>query len=293
MRAVFIGTVEFSATLLEVLLEHPDTELVGLITRERSTANADHQDLTPLVRDAGCPVFTGDDIEAMTDWIRARRPDVVFCLGWSRLLPATLLAIPPMGVIGYHPAALPENRGRHPIIWTLALGLSQTASTFFLMDEGADSGDILSQEVVPVADDDDAASLYRRLCEVARKQLVTLIHDLAGKTLCRIPQDHTQASYWRKRTPKDGRIDWRMPAKGIYNLVRALTRPYPGAHFEYEDRDVKVWRARLVHHDQPDIEPGKILATDGGRMTVKCGVAAIDLLEHELRVPPGEGEYLS
>ena len=86
--------------------------------------------------------------EEVIGWISNLAPDVIFCFGWSGLLKKELLQIPPMGVIGYHPTALPKNRGRHPITWALNLGLKETASTFFFMDDGIDSGDILSQKKV-------------------------------------------------------------------------------------------------------------------------------------------------
>ena len=152
MRIVIIGCVDFSAAMLGMLLDHPEAEIVGLVTRNESSANADFHDLQPFARQAGCPVFlsTGKDQQTMAAWLRERQADVIYCLGWSLLLTAEVLAIPPLGVVGYHPAALPQNRGRHPIIWALALGLEQTASSFFLMDEGADSGDILSQTPVDI-----------------------------------------------------------------------------------------------------------------------------------------------
>ena len=87
-------------------------------------------------------------------------PDVIFCFGWSRLIKKTLLNIAPLGVIGFHPALLPANRGRHPLIWSLILGLKESGSTFFFMDEGADSGDILSQLNVSISEMDDAGTLY-------------------------------------------------------------------------------------------------------------------------------------
>ena len=88
---------------------------------------------------------------------------MIFCFGWSSLLKERVLNIPPMGVIGYHPAKLPENRGRHPLIWAIALGLENSASTFFFMDKGADSGDILSQVDFNISYQDDAQSVYQKV----------------------------------------------------------------------------------------------------------------------------------
>ena len=269
---------------------------MGVVTRTQSAFNADFQNLQPLAQRAGCPVFLSDgkDQPAMTAWLRERRPDVIYCLGWSQLLPTELLTLPPLGVVGYHPAALPKNRGRHPIVWALALGLKQTASTFFLMDEGADSGAILSQQPVTISATDDAASLYRKLIDTALPQLRELTTALAAGTAQPTPQDHTRANYWRKRSVADGRIDWRMPASGIHNLVRALAHPYPGAHCKYQGQQVKVWRARPLADAYVDanLEPGKVLMVRDGCIRVKCGDAAVELLEHGFDPLPEEGSYL-
>ncbi len=292
MKIVFIGCVEFSAALLDVLSDHPDAELVGLVTRTNSIVNADFQDLRPLVQQAACPVFIHDSSGDMAEWLRERQPDVIYCLGWSQLLPAEILAIPPLGVVGYHPTALPQNRGRHPIIWTLALGLEQSASTFFLMNDSADSGDILSQQTVTIAPNDNAADLYHKLINIARTQLTTLTTALANNTAHPAPQDHSAANYWRKRDITDGCIDWRMSAQTVHNLIRALARPYPGAHCQQGGRTINIWRARIVTANSRNLEPGKVLSVKGDHLTVQCGESAIELLEHDFQTLPPEDSYL-
>jgi methionyl-tRNA formyltransferase len=217
----------------------------------------------------------------------------VFCLGWSSLLKQAVLSIPPLGVVGYHPALLPRNRGRHPIIWALALGLRQTGSSFFIMDEGVDSGPILSQSHVGILDEDDAASLYAKLEIVARQQIRLVAEGLGFGTLSPAPQNHAKASYWRKRGSADGRIDWRMPAEGVHNLVRALAAPYPGAHAEYRGEEVKVWKTRLGSAGLQDVEPGYVLAVNAAEIHVQCGTGTTLVLErHEFKQPMSAGEYL-
>ena len=206
--------------------------------------------------------------------------------------------MPRLGVIGYHPTALPANRGRHPIIWTLVLGLRETASTFFVMDEGPDSGDIVSQVSVDVSPDETAETLYARLKEVALRQVAELTRDLADGTVVRRPQDHSRANYWRKRGRDDGRIDWRMPAAGICNLVRALDRPYPGAHVVTGGRDIKVWGcveaacnpARL--DEIANLEHGLVLRSSRDSFDVRCGVGVVRVTRHEFDPIPEKGTYL-
>ena len=298
MRVAFIGCVEASETALETVLSHPDAEVVGVVTRAASAFNADFRSLEPVARRHGVPVFLaeGNAQQAMTEWVGALAPDVVYCFGWSYLLGAELLALPRLGVIGYHPAALPQNRGRHPIIWALALGLDSTASTFFFMDEGADSGDILSQRPVAIRYEDDARALYERLKGVATEQIAEFTTWLAAGSYPRRPQDHTRANYWRKRSRTDGRIDWRMSPRRIYDLVRALSEPYPGSHFDGPAGEVKVWRveeARAPFAAEPNLEPGRILSVEEDAFFVKCGDGAVRLVDWDRSFEPETGICLT
>lgn len=297
MKIVFIGCVQFSHATLEHLLTLKEADVVGVITKRESPSNDDFRSLEPVAQRAGisCFLTTGNDQVAMIDWLKNLKPDIVYCFGWSLLLTRNILSIPRLGVVGYHPAALPKNRGRHPIIWTLALGLRKTASTFFFMDEGADSGDILSQRHLTLDQTDDASTLYQRLTAIAVEQITEFTAQLASNTYSRIKQDHTKANYWRKRTKYDGQIDWRMSARCIHNLVRALTRPYPGAHCRFKAEEIKIWKTQIIEPpliELDNIEPGKILDTNGSHIVVKCGEGALKLLDHEFRHIPERGAYL-
>jgi len=293
MRILFIGAVTFSAHALRELIAM-QVEIVGVCTLKESVFNADHVDLSSIANEAGIPTLYAQDLDnpESLEWIRERKPDVIFCFGWSRLIKAPLLGLSPMGVVGFHPAALPANRGRHPLIWALVLGLRETASTFFWMDEGADSGDLLSQAKVPIYESDDAANLYERVTEVALAQLRDFVPRLAAGEIPRTPQDHQLANVWRKRGAVDGRIDWRMAAYSIHNLVRGLTRPYVGAHFDYENQPIKVWKTVILDDAPANLEPGKILSVDDDGIVVTAGIGAIRLLDFEPRLNLKIGEYL-
>lgn len=297
LRVVLIGCVESSRVALQSLLGMPAdlVQVAGVITRRRSDFNADFTDLSPLTRDRDVPLLYAEDSpsdEQQAEWLRVIRPDVVFCIGWSHLLGERVMHVAPRGVIGFHPAALPANRGRHPLIWALVLGLHETASSFFMIEAEADSGALLSQQPVPIADDDDAASLYAKVVALIPRQLHDVVEGLANGTLQPRIQDAAQANHWRRRTAKDGLIDWRMSAGSIVNLVRALTRPYPGAEFFHGDASVKLWKCAAVDHAPENIEPGKVLKVNGHEITVKCGAGAVRLVEHELSLMPAPGDYL-
>lgn len=293
MRIVFVGTVEFSRRVLERLLAM-NAEIVGVCTLQASKFNADHVDLSVISQAHGIPCFYAEDInssEALS-WIQAKTPDVIFCFGWSRLLKPSLLNLAPLGVVGFHPAALPANRGRHPLIWALVLGLEETASTFFFMDAGADSGDIISQRKIAIDSEDDACTLYEKVTLMALDQIDEFVPKLAVGTLQCVKQDEAQASAWRKRGGADGKIDWRMSARAIHNLVRGLTKPYVGAHFVVNEQEIKVWKTAVISGIPKNIEPGKVLTSIGGASLVKCGEDAICLLDTEPFFVSVAGDYL-
>lgn len=293
MRIVFIGTVKFSLRALEHLIG-AGAQIVGVCTKAASAFNADFAELSPVCKSNQIPCLQIDDINSPESlaWIKERKPDVIFCFGWSFLLKQDLLTLAPLGVVGYHPAALPANRGRHPLIWALALGLTKTASTFFFMDEGADSGDIVSQCEIVIDESDDAAALYAKMTATALQQLEEFVPAMTAGRHQRLKQESEHANYWRKRGPADGQIDWRMSAGAVYNLVRALARPYVGAEFSWQGRAVKVWKAAVVDGIAPNLEPGKVLAVEDGRVLVKCGDGAIRLLETSPAFTARVGEYL-
>lgn len=293
MKIGFIGTVEFSQRALEHLIGLR-ANVVGVCTLKESSANTDHRDLSPVAQANGIPWRYAPDINSAETihWMADKRPDVIFCFGWSRLLRGELLNIASMGVVGFHPAALPANRGRHPLIWALVLGLKETASTFYFMDEGADHGDILSQQKIEIEENDNATTLYAKVTRCALSQIATFLPQLASGAFPKVRQDDQRANVWRKRGKVDGQIDWRMSARGIHNLVRGLAKPYVGAHFLYRGQEVKVWTTEPVMDVPQNFEPGKILEVSERGVLVKCGEQGIRLRETDPAFKPLPGEYL-
>lgn len=293
MKILFIGTVEFSYKALEKLIELK-AEVVGVCTKAKSNFNSDFADLIPLCKENKIPYKFIDDINSKEniEWINTLNPNIIFCFGWSNLIKKELLNLPIMGVIGYHPALLPQNRGRHPLIWALVLGLKQSASTFFFMQEGADDGDILSQEEFEILYEDDAKSIYSKVSKLALNQIEDFLPKLQNNNFQRIKQNHDKANIWRKRGSADGKIDFRMTSNAIYNLVRALTKPYIGAHIEYKGQNISVWKVEEINFDKNNIEFGKVLENDGNTITVRTYDKAIKIIEHDFKELPKVGEYL-
>lgn len=293
MRILFIGTVEFSYKMLERLIGL-NAKVVGVCTKKASSFNSDFADLVPLCKKANIPYIRTDDINSKDsiEWIESLKPDIIFCFGWSSLIKKELLNLPKMGVVGYHPSALPQNRGRHPLIWAIALGLQKSASTFFFMQEDADDGDILSQKEFEILYEDNAQSLYDKIAGITLSQVDNFLPLLQNNIYKKIPQRHDLANNWRKRTKLDGVIDFRMSSNAIYNLVRALSKPYPGATLKYKGKDVTIWVVEELWCDLKNIEYGKVLANDGKTVTIKAYDNAIKIIEHDFVELPKEGEYL-
>lgn len=294
MKILFIGCVKSSYMLLLKLINE-NKNVVGVITKENSTFNADFIDLSSLCKKNNIPyhyVKNINDSDSL-EFIDSLSPEICYCFGWSQLLKEELINVFPKGVVGFHPAALPANRGRHPLIWALALGLEETASTFFMINAGADEGAIVSQKKVKITYEDDANTLYNKVLNVAVEQEIEFTESFENNTVALFPQNPEEGNSWRKRGKADGRIDWRMSSRSIYNLVRSLTKPYVGAHFVYDERDYKVWKVKELKIDGlTNIEPGKVLAVNNdGTIDVKVADGAVRLIDFE-KLQIAGGDYI-
>lgn len=292
MKIIFIGTVNFSRAALEKLVQI-NAEVVGVCTKKKSKFNSDFNNLAPFCIKNKIPFKYVKDINAQENikWIEKFNPDIIFCFGWSNLLKKKILRLANMGVVGFHPTNLPLNRGRHPIIWSLVLGLKNSASTFFFMNESADSGPILSQIPFKISKNDNAKSLYEKITNFALKQIEIFVPLLQKNKFKKKKQDHKKSNIWRKRTFEDGKIDFRMCSEDIYNLVRGLSKPYDGAHVSYKGIIVPIWKTKIIKKNFKNIECGKILNTRGKQILVKTSNGAIQIIEHGFKRMPKNGEY--
>lgn len=179
------------------------------------------------------PRAQSDNYPAFIERVRLVSPDLILVNSYSMLLRPELLTIPRYGAINVHAALLPEYRGSNPLQWALINNEQETGTTMHYMDESFDKGDIIAQKRVPIFLEDTWVGIHARLGEANRTILREQMPNIIGLTNARTPQDESRAKYYRRRTPEDGRIDWNEPAINIYNLIRALVRPHPGA-FYYE-----------------------------------------------------------
>ncbi len=280
MKAVFIGSVIFSAKMLKVLIKS-DLELIGVITKKKSNYNSDHFNLAKIARYKKIPILYTKDINVKKNikWLQNKKPDIIFCIGWSQILSKEILKIPKNGVIGFHPTDLPKNKGRHPLIWTIALGLKKSYSTFFLMNSKVDDGPIISKRSFLIKKNDFAQNLYKKTIKIAEIQMRNICKLLFYNKKLFTTKQLGKSNYWRKRSFKDGIIDWRMPALLINNLVRALSTPYPNATFFYKKKKYNLIRSVVIKNKNLNIEPGKVISQSSSDFTIKCGIDSIKIIK--------------
>jgi len=179
------------------------------------------------------------------------------------------------------------------LIWALVLGLEETGSTFFVMDEEADKGGILSQEHVSIDERETAASLYYKIEETMKRQIPQFLPEYLSGVLTPRPQTE-QGNAWRKRSRQDGLVDFRMSTDAIDRLVRALSPPYPGAEVRLGEHQYIVTEATpALESYSRNNEPGKVMQIDAQsrEITVKTGDGAIVLREHAIPELPDVGTY--
>jgi len=178
--------------------------------------------------------------------IRTHEIDWLFIIGWSQIARSDVLNAPAKGVIGIHPTLLPTGRGRAAIPWAILKGLEQTGVTMFKLDEGVDTGPIIAQHAIPLTPQTDAGELYRAVDSAHIALMKDVFPKLQAGRIEPRPQEDTLATEWPGRKPEDGRFDMSGSVIEAERLVRAVTKPYPGAYIDRDGERLVVWRARIV-----------------------------------------------
>ncbi|AZK63629.1 bifunctional UDP-4-amino-4-deoxy-L-arabinose formyltransferase/UDP-glucuronic acid oxidase ArnA [Pectobacterium versatile] len=223
------------------------------------------------------PVFAPEDINhpLWVNRIRELAPDVIFSFYYRTLLSDDILQLPAFGAFNLHGSLLPRYRGRAPVNWVLVNGETQTGVTLHKMVSRADAGDIVAQSVVAIDEEDTALTLHGKCRTAAAALLAQQLPLIRSREITLTPQDESRASYFGRRTAADGLIDWHKSAREINNLIRAVTEPYPGAFTFLGERNVTIWRARVVK-DKIGGEPGAIISTSP--LVVACGEDALEIV---------------
>jgi len=224
----------------------------------------------------------GDAAAAIAAWA----PDLAFAIKWRSMLPAGCAR---RGLVVFHAALLPRYRGFAPIPWPIINGERESGVTMFYAADEVDSGDVIDQRRFAIDDDDDAATVEAKVSELVATMLCDHHAALDAGTAPRRPQDHARATYCVWRTPEDGLIDWRAPARRIHDLVRGLTRPYPGAFTRLGGRTLTIWRTTLASADRTYVGavPGRVERILPGRaVNVLTGAGIVGLVDVQLEGEP-------
>jgi methionyl-tRNA formyltransferase len=209
--------------------------------------------------------------------------DLMLVVSWRYLLPKSIYSLPQHGTFVFHDSLLPTYRGFSPTVWAILNGEDHTGVSLFKIAEEVDAGDIVDQQVVPIGPDETIAEVLERVTQTYLELLERNIQPLLRGEAPLKPQDHSLATYTCKRLPEDNRLDWNAPTKRIYDLIRAVTRPYPGAYTLFNGQLLRVWSAKRVDVHYIGRVPGRVVEIRPGvGSVVLTGDGALLLTEVQL-----------
>ncbi len=232
--------------------------------------------------EAGIPVFTPEDINSREeiDRIRDLKPDILFSFYFRNMIVPEILSIPPMGAFNMHGSLLPRYRGRACVNWAVLKGETETGVTLHVMTAKADAGDIVDQEAVPIDFTDTSQDVFWKIRDAARKVMARSWPLLRAGRAPRKPQDESRATKFGRRRPSDGLIDWETPAVDIYNLVRSVTHPFPGAFTRFDGKKLFIWKAWPIEANG-EAPPGQVQQLEPLLAATGRGLLRIDRCQLE------------
>jgi methionyl-tRNA formyltransferase len=268
-KIAYFGNQNIGYNCLKWLLECGENVSLVVGIPKDSTETDYYNSVTELARNYHVKTIQPNTMKSQEsiDLLKEVNPDIIFTISYRFMLPQEVLDIPPLGGVNFHAAPLPKYRGCAPLNWAVINGEKETAITFHYLVKKADEGDIIAQEKMPILFEDTAFDLWNRATEKGFrlfKKTYPLI--ISGKAP-RIKQIG-ESSYFGRRKPEDGEIkkeDWKnKDSMQIYNLIRALTKPFPGA-FSYIDNDpLFIWKGYPLEHKLKDFPSGEIYSGERG-----------------------------
>lgn len=269
---------------VQLVVTHPDSPTETLWFDSVAT----------VATEAGIPVAYVDEAvdDALIARVAALAPDYLFSFYFRRMLPASLLGSARIAALNMHGSLLPKFRGRVPVNWAVLHGEFETGATLHVMEVKPDAGDIVAQQAVPILPDDTAKDVFDKLTVAAEIALWNVLPQLLRGELPRRANNLAAGSYFGGRKPEDGRIDWTQPAQAVYNLMRAVAPPYPGAFFDLGGQRLIVARARMARPELAatlDNSAAVGLHLAGGELLAKAGDGGvIHILELWTADHPGQ-----
>ncbi|MFH0847519.1 MAG: methionyl-tRNA formyltransferase [Chloroflexota bacterium] len=263
MRLVFMGTPEFSVPILSHLSQG-GYQVVAVYTQpDTPSGRGLRLSPSPVKRAAlalGLPVATPATLkdERVLRELARFAPEVIVVAAYGKILPNRVLNLPEHGCLNIHPSLLPRHRGATPIPAAILAGDATTGVTVMLMDRGLDTGPILAQVELPIADSDTTGTLTVKLSELASQLIIETLPCWVKKEIRPAPQNEGKATYSGQITRASGEIDWNLPALQLWRQVRAYN-PWPGAYTRWREKELKITRAVLMPPAR-GIEAGRVAA---------------------------------
>jgi len=271
MRIIFMGYHNIGYACLEALIARArelGDEIVAVVTHaDDPRENIWFASVRQLAFENYLPVYqpANPNDPAFVAAMQALQPDFLFSCYYRHMLKQSVLDLPRLGALNLHGSLLPRYRGRCPVNWVLVHGETETGVTLHYMEEKADQGDIVGFKRLPITFEDTALTLFAKMTAAAPELIREAYPLLRAGTAPRLTQNHARASYYGGRTPADGLIDWRHSALQTYNLIRAVTYPYPGAFTFFQGRKLLVWAGQIIAASVTEpVEPGQVTAAVPG-----------------------------
>jgi methionyl-tRNA formyltransferase len=286
MNLVFVGFHQEGYDCLSALLSDgfPFRSVVTF-EMEKVRSLSGGVDFEPLARRYEVPLRRVQSINhrESIDYLRTLDPDIIFVIGWTEIVKKEVLSLPRLGCIGMHASLLPRYRGGSPVNWALIHGESETGNTMFWLSAGLDLGDIIDQEPIRIDVHDSCGTLYTKVGEAGIRMLRRNIRCLMTGTAPRRRQTDWDLPRWPRRKPEQGLIDWERDSRDVYNLIRAVAHPYPGAFTSNSGRTLFIWEAFWAPEwpVPTDSAPGTIVAVlpgfgrSRGLAAVQCRTGAV------------------
>ena len=276
MKAVVLAYHNIGCTGIRALLAQ-GFDIQAVFTHEDDPKeNTWFESVAELAAAKDIAVHVPEDINhpLWVERIRKMEPDIIFSFYYRNMVGKEILDIPPAGCLNLHGSLLPRYRGRCPVNWVLIHGEKETGVTLHYMTPRPDDGDIVGQKRIPIDDNDTALSLHKKLAVAAGDLLDDLLPKILENRAERVPQEQSSASYFGGRGPDDGEIDWGQDAASVRNLVRAVTRPYPGAFSYLGNHKCIFWQVTPAESSR-ETAPGTVASTNP--LTIACGDGAVEV----------------
>lgn len=275
MNLVFCGTPQFAVPTLQALIREGFTIQLVLTNPDEPSGRGYERRPSPVKRVAeehGLVVFHPTRLrDRFTQaFLSSFRPDVIAVVAYGHIFPPWMIDLPRLGCVNLHASLLPKYRGAAPIQWAIIRGERITGVSTMKMDPGLDTGDVLLQRQIEIADEDTTETLSERMGPMGARLMVETLRGLDRAEIKPRPQEHHLATLAPLLKKEDGQIDWSLTAEEIARRVRGL-RPWPGAYTRFRDKTLHLWAANAVQaRPESAIDPGVAVA-EGGRLLVGCG----------------------